>query len=119
MSQYNAFLDVYRKAHPEKEIKYQYIDGQKEWNGIKKDPDKIKEKIAEYKLKASKIETKQRERWWSQYTKKIPSKSQDKAVELTTQTTKPSEAFPSDNLTTTPVLLIKYLLLPLSKNLFL
>ena len=115
MSQYNAFLDVYRKAHPEKEIKYQYIDGQKEWNGIKKDPDKIKEKIAEYKLKASKIETKQRERWWSQYTKKIPSKSQDIAVE----TTKPSQAFPFDNLTTPQVLLIKSILLPLSKNLFL
>ena len=86
MSKYNAFMDIFTKANPSMIRKLQVQEGQKLWNELKKDPEKLTEKMLELKIRANKIETKSMKAWIN-YGKK-PSKQSSDPI------SQPSEAFP-------------------------
>ena len=88
MSKYNAFMDIFTKANPSMIRKLQVQEGQKLWNELKKDPEKLTEKMLELKIRANKIETKSL-KMWSNFGKKAPEKSSNPI-------SKPSEAFPEN-----------------------
>ena len=62
---YNVFTKFFRKAHPSMKKETQYSEGQKLWNTMKNDSEKLSHEIAKLKTKAATIKSRNLHMWSS------------------------------------------------------
>ena len=62
---YNVFTKFFREAHPSMKKETQYSEGQKLWNTMKNDSEKLSHKIAKLKAKAATIKSRNLHMWSS------------------------------------------------------
>ena len=63
MRKYEQYVEAFRKANPHLSKKAQYDATQKLWNDVKKDNDFFNQKIHEFQLKGSNLESKKWQMW--------------------------------------------------------
>ena len=62
---YNVFIKFFRVAHPTMKKETQYSEGQKLWNTMKNDSEKLSHEIAKLKAKAATIKSRNLHMWSS------------------------------------------------------
>ena len=55
---YDSFVKAFRDANPDLNKQTQFLEAQKTWNNLKTEPEKLSQKMSEYKAKAAEFKSK-------------------------------------------------------------
>ena len=82
---YDSFVQAFRDANPYLNKQTQFLEAQKTWNNLETEPEKLSQKMSEYKAKAAEFKSKSL-RFWLKTSSAIPEKRSRNDEEAKTNT---------------------------------
>ena len=80
---YDSFVQAFRDANPYLNKQTQFLEAEETWNNLKTEPEKLSQKMSEYKVKAAEFKSL---RFWLKTSSAIPEKRSRNDEEAKTKT---------------------------------